>query len=121
MAQRFIHRNKLCKSREKRCHQGLRNSATATGNYAGRHFKPTGTPLAGLAHIKILRDELEVLKLCDYEGLNQQEAGERIGISRGTVQRLLVSARKKVAEALSQGAALIFVDEDNDAFPVVTP
>ncbi len=91
------------------------------GELCGKAFKPTGTPLAGLAHIKILRDELEVLKLCDYEGLNQQEAGERIGVSRGTVQRLLASARKKVAEALSQGAALIFVDEDNDAFPVVTP
>jgi len=76
--------------------------------------------LAGLPHINILGDEIEVIKLCDYEGLNQEEAGERLGVSRGTVQRLLASSRRKVAEALSQGAALIFMDEDNTPFHVVT-
>jgi len=47
--------------------------------------------------------EIEVLRLVDQEGLSQEEAGERMGISRGTVWRLLQSARKKVAKALTEG------------------
>jgi len=90
------------------------------GKLCGKAFKPTGTPLTDLQQISILRDELEVLKLCDYEGLNQKDAGERMGVSRGTVQRTLASARRKVAEALSRGAALIYVDEDEGSFPAIS-
>jgi len=48
-------------------------------------------------------DELEALRLVDLEGLSQEEAGERMGVSRGTVWRLLQSARRKTAQALSEG------------------
>lgn len=78
----------------------------------GKAFKPTGTPLKELRKIPLLRDELEALKLCDKEGLFQEQAGEKMGVSRGTIQRILTSARKKVAEALVEGAALILADED---------
>jgi predicted DNA-binding protein (UPF0251 family) len=81
------------------------------GHFCGHAFKPTGTPLADLTRIVLPRDELEALRLCDMEGLIQEEAGERMGVSRGTVQRLLASARRKVATALSEGAALIIEDE----------
>ena len=54
------------------------------------------------------REELEVLKLCDLDDLTQAEAGDRMGVSRGTVQRILASARKKVAAALSKGQAIVF-------------
>jgi len=57
--------------------------------------------------ITLYRDELEALKLCDMDGLTQVEAGSRMGISRGTVQRILSSARKKVATALSGCMALV--------------
>jgi len=90
------------------------------GTLCGKAFKPTGTPLTDLQQISILRDELEALKLCDYEGLNQNDAGKRMGVSRGTVQRTLASARRKVAEALTRGAALILVDEDEGSFPVIS-
>jgi predicted DNA-binding protein (UPF0251 family) len=33
-----------------------------------------------------------------------------MGISRGTVQRILTAARRKVAQALVEGAALIMED-----------
>ncbi len=82
------------------------------GNFCGRAFKPTGTPLINLKQIILFRDELEALKLCDYEGLFQEQAGEKMGISRGTVQRILTSARRKTAEAMATGAALIFAEED---------
>jgi len=78
---------------------------------AGRAFKPTGTPLGELRRIDLASDELEALKLCDYEGLFQEQAGEKMGVSRGTVQRLLASARQKIAAALVEGAALVIDGE----------
>jgi len=47
--------------------------------------------------------ELEALRLVDLLGLSQEQAGERMGISRGTVWRLLQSARRKAAQALTEG------------------
>lgn len=82
------------------------------GNFCGRAFKPTGIPLQELPRITLYRDELEVLRLCDMEGLFQEQAGERMGVSRGTIQRILTKARKKTAEALVSGAALVFEDGD---------
>jgi len=73
----------------------------------GSVFKPTGTPLYKLKQIRLQRDELEVLRLCDWDGLVQEQAGSRMGVSRGTVQRLLASARKKMAQALVEGAAIV--------------
>ncbi len=75
--------------------------------FKGRAFTPTGIPLTEIEKIPFYRDELETLKLCDLEGLTQEEAGKRMGISRGTVQRILASARKKAATALSECKALV--------------
>ena len=55
--------------------------------------------------------ELEVLRLVDLEGLMQEEAGTRMGVSRGTIWRLLQSAREKVTRMLIQGRELIIVPE----------
>jgi predicted DNA-binding protein (UPF0251 family) len=73
----------------------------------GRAFKPTGVPLKEIGKIVLYRDELEALKLCDADGLTQEEAGEKMGISRGTVQRLLSEARRKTATALAECKALV--------------
>lgn len=51
-------------------------------------------------------DELEAIRLCDLEGLEQDEAAERMDISRGTFQRILYAARRRTAEALCQGKGL---------------
>jgi len=74
-------------------------------------FKPTGTPLYELDQIWIQQDELEVLRLCDLEGLIQEQAGKKMGVSRGTVQRLLASGREKVVSAIINGAALVLGEE----------
>jgi len=47
--------------------------------------------------------ELEAMRLIDLEGLSQEEAGKRMGVSRGTVWRLLKSGRRKVVLALIEG------------------
>jgi len=69
-------------------------------------FKPAGTPLKDLEIIQLAHDELETLHLCDGEGKTQQEAGVCMGVSRGTIQRLLTNARCKVARALVGQKAL---------------
>jgi predicted DNA-binding protein (UPF0251 family) len=52
-------------------------------------------------------DELEALRLCDLEGLDQTSAGERMGISRGTVQRMVKNGRATLIRAVVENAALI--------------
>ncbi len=81
------------------------------GRICGRIFKPTCTPMPKLEKIDLHRDELETLKLCDLEGLTQEQAGQKMMVSRGTIQRILTSARKKTAHALVRGAALILKEE----------
>jgi len=63
--------------------------------------------MSGLTTIQLDLAELEALRLCDLEGLEQESAGQRMGVSRGTVQRLLKAARAKVVEALVTSSALI--------------
>ncbi len=70
-------------------------------------YKPAGIPFRELTPVVLELDELEALRLCDAEGLTQEEAGQSMGVSRGTVQRLLASARKKVAAAITEGRALV--------------
>jgi predicted DNA-binding protein (UPF0251 family) len=84
------------------------------GKFCGRAFKPTGTPLTDLTQVELYRDEMEALRLCDGEGMTQEEAGLSMGVSRGTIQRIITSARKKTASAITCGHALIFVDEEEN-------
>ena len=65
-----------------------------------RNFKPSGIPSFQLESVMIDIDEFEAIRLCDYDGLSQIEAGEALGVSRGTVQRLLISGRKKIVDVI---------------------
>jgi predicted DNA-binding protein (UPF0251 family) len=53
--------------------------------------------------------ELEAMRLVDLENLSQEEAGESMGVSRGTIWRLLNGGRMKVAHALTEGRRLEIV------------
>jgi len=72
-----------------------------------RVFKPLGVPMKGLPVVHLRLDELESMRLCDMDGLDQQAAGDRMGVSRGTVQRLLRRGRAKVLTALLESSALM--------------
>ena len=65
-------------------------------NVQGRAPKSTANKPIELSY-----PELEALRLVDREGLDQEQAGAKMGVSRGTVWRLLSEARKKVATALT--------------------
>jgi predicted DNA-binding protein (UPF0251 family) len=56
-------------------------------------------------------DELEALRLVDYQGLTQEDAAQRMMVSRGTVWRCLDSARKKVATMVVEGRELVIGDK----------
>jgi predicted DNA-binding protein (UPF0251 family) len=78
--------------------------------FRDRAFKPAGTPMSDLETISLALEELEALRLCDLEGMTQEEAGASMGVSRGTVQRILSRARTKCAQALVRGSALVFIE-----------
>jgi len=69
-------------------------------------FKPRGIPLFRLEEVSLHMDEVEALRLADYEGLYHEDAAQRMKISRATFGRILDQARRKVAEALLKGKAL---------------
>ncbi|MDD2697123.1 MAG: DUF134 domain-containing protein [Candidatus Pacebacteria bacterium] len=70
------------------------------------YFKPRAVPLSMLEEVDLSMDELEALRLCDLKDLEQEEAAKKMKISQSTLQRILTSARKKVAEALIKGKAI---------------
>jgi uncharacterized protein len=62
--------------------------------------------MSELREVVLALDELEALRLVDFEALSQEDAGEKMGVSRGTVGRLLERGRKTVVDALLHGMAL---------------
>lgn len=69
-------------------------------------FKPRGVPLAALRIVTMTLDEYEALRLADFEGLYQEDAAQRMGISRQTFGRIVESAHRKIAEALVEAKAI---------------
>ena len=70
------------------------------------YFKPRAVPLSLLEEVDLDIDELEALRLCDFKNLEQIEAAKKMKVSQSTLQRILTSAHKKVAEALIEGKAI---------------
>ena len=70
---------------------------------SNRRFLPE---VAGAGSVTLTLDELEAIRLMDREGGSQAQCAQRMGVSRGTFQRILRSGRRKVAEALTQGLAI---------------
>ncbi len=70
------------------------------------YFKPRGIPLDMLEEINLTLDELEAIRLANFEGLYQEEAAKRMDISRQTFGNIIDSAHKKIADALLNGKAL---------------
>ena len=71
-------------------------------------FKPCGVPGRLLEAVELRLDELEAVRLADLDGLYQDAAAERMGVSRATFGRLVESGRHKIASALLGGKMLMF-------------
>jgi len=70
------------------------------------YFKPRGVPLRELEEVILPVDEYEAVRLKDLEGLEQEECAKKMNISQPTFHRLVLSARRKVADAIINGKAI---------------
>ncbi len=70
-------------------------------------YKPFGIPMRQLESVILLYEEFESIRLADYENLTQEEAAEKMNISRPTFTRLYDKARKSIARAFVEGKAII--------------
>ncbi|MFH1311320.1 MAG: DUF134 domain-containing protein [Nanoarchaeota archaeon] len=70
------------------------------------YFKPRGIPLAELEETILNVDEFEAVRLKDLEGLEQEQCAKKMNISQPTFHRLVLSARKKISDALVNGKAI---------------
>ncbi len=57
-------------------------------------------------YVELTLDELEAIRLADYEGLYQEAAARSMGISRQTFGRIIQQAHRKLAEAVLLGKIL---------------
>lgn len=67
------------------------------------YFIPSETDVAELPENILKLEELEAIRLKDLEGLEQGECAEKMQVSRPTFQRILLSAREKLADSLING------------------
>lgn len=70
------------------------------------YFKPAGVPLRQLEEVCLTVEEMEAIRLKDLQGLDQEICAEKMDTSRPTFQRILSSARIKIAQALIEGKAI---------------
>ena len=70
------------------------------------YFKPAGMGIFGLKKSILTIDELEAVRLKDLEQLDQKSAAKKMNISQPTFHRLVLSARKKITDALINGKAI---------------
>lgn len=69
-----------------------------------RRFVPSGQ--SNPAENVLLVEELEAIRLKDLEGLEQETCAEQMQVSRPTFQRILMIARQKVADSLTNGKSI---------------
>ena len=71
-----------------------------------RCYKPCCCPEKDSVGISLTPDEIELIRLIDLEGLEQEEAAEKLGVSRKTAWRDLHETRRKIADALVNGKSI---------------
>ena len=84
------------------------------------YFIPSETDVAEVPENILKLEELEAIRLKDLVGLEQGECAEKMEVSRPTFQRILLSAREKIADSLINGKT-IHVEGGNftlNIFPV---
>jgi uncharacterized protein len=76
-------------------------------NPSVRGFKPCGAAAQRGEKVSLSIDELEAIRLADYDGLYQEQAADKMKISRQTFGNIIASAHKKVADFLINSKRLI--------------
>ncbi len=63
-------------------------------------YRPYGSVERKKEAVELLFEEIEAIRLADYEFMSHHEACRYMGISRATFARIYENARRKVAKAL---------------------
>ena len=71
-----------------------------------KYFGPSEGKSFKKEEIILSLEELEAVRLKDLEGLSQEKSAQKMKVSDSTFQRVLWSARKKIAKALVEGRFL---------------
>ena len=74
-----------------------------TGSSGSRCYKPCCCPENEGRGISLQPEEIEPIRLIDLDGLEQEEAAAKLGVSRKTAWRDLHEARRKIADVLVNG------------------
>lgn len=67
------------------------------------YFIPSDKTIDEIPENILKLEELEAIRLKDLEGLEQSECAEKMEVSRPTFQRILLSAKEKIADSLVNG------------------
>ncbi|WP_027398342.1 DUF134 domain-containing protein [Anaerovorax odorimutans] len=67
------------------------------------YFIPSDKDIPSVQRNILKLEELEAIRLKDLEGLEQEECAAKMEVSRPTFQRILISAREKIADSLING------------------
>lgn len=70
------------------------------------YFVPAEQGISEVSENILKLEELEAIRLKDLEGLEQGECADRMEVSRPTFQRILLSAREKIADSLVSGRTI---------------
>ena len=70
------------------------------------YFIPSENDIEELPQNIMKLEELEAIRLKDLEGLEQEECAAKMEVSRPTFQRILLSAREKIADSLINGKVI---------------
>ena len=71
------------------------------------YFVPSDEDIPEIDKNILKLEELEAIRLKDLEGLEQEECAAKMEVSRPTFQRILISAREKVADSLINGKIIL--------------
>jgi predicted DNA-binding protein (UPF0251 family) len=66
-------------------------------------FTPLGACAREIQAVRLSLEGLEALRLADLEGLRQEQAAARMGVSRQTFGRVLAEARRSLAQTVVFG------------------
>lgn len=70
------------------------------------YFKPKGIQIGELEEVELAADELEAIRLADLNELFQEDAADKMKISRATFGRIIMRAHYKIADAIINGKAI---------------
>lgn len=62
--------------------------------------------------IRIKIEEIESIRLTDYNNINQIEAAKMMNVSQSTFNRILTSARKLIATSIIENKDLVIIGDD---------